>query len=813
MPNLVGIGNSQVPTNAMLGGLAYQDPAHANLTKVEIENIAAIKAKIDKTAAAYGIFVYDTRKDSDGGAWRKRCQNTSWYNENLGTPTRGHRKEFPAVAILVTVLNSALHIYDGDDPNCSLWMTFEYGTSGSLSGQNLFYSSGYSCYALNGYIAVGGSAGWKDGLVLIDFISDNATWRNDTYWAQWNYGIGKRNTAKGYVTFLDQDSTELRASYVYSIAMKVLPGAPYNKSRGILQPTIACGLNNGATVLTPIHDESGPNSGSATRGYRTVDYYSSAASNYQTRYISFTNENRLVMPIGDASRYIYVLAPPVGCDHVAINSNLNSAGEEAEFYCFNSGSSCDMQIGTYNGGGDGARAFCNTEDEHVFGFQNNTYDGAVIKVAYDMDTPANGMQVSIGASFCSGYMGPNPKLCLLASTDSTDSSSTNLNLTNIPTVLGGTGNWSQSGSDWSDNGNGTITCNGSSNPGTIYIQRGGWESTRKTIELTVDAYTSGSINFSFHTGHANSDSPTINSTGTHRFQAQGGVSGNNVIYLRGVNFVGTISNIKIYSEEDRSYNRKGLSVYGTVTKTAVADGSSLMGYSGWSSSNYMKQEYNSQLSFSGDYSVVCWFKLSSTSDTGFIFDRSRTDGGDRYCIYMESGSLKHFNNDGSTSEHSTSLTDYDDEWVHMVATNSKDGWMEFYMNGVRVSRTQYTRRDVSNSNANAILAVGTRYSLSSSTNPWPGSLALLRFNGAIPDANQIRKMYNEESPLFRPNAQTGLSGSSESVQGLAFDDSTGIVHVISPTGRTDLSGLVTINTTDTSTTTKISASGGVIAEQ
>ena len=28
MPNLVGIGNSQVPTNAMLGGLAYQDTDH-----------------------------------------------------------------------------------------------------------------------------------------------------------------------------------------------------------------------------------------------------------------------------------------------------------------------------------------------------------------------------------------------------------------------------------------------------------------------------------------------------------------------------------------------------------------------------------------------------------------------------------------------------------------------------------------------------------------------------------------------------------------------------------------------------------------
>ena len=42
MPNLVGIGNSQVPTNAMLGGLAYQDPDHAQLKDVEIENITAI---------------------------------------------------------------------------------------------------------------------------------------------------------------------------------------------------------------------------------------------------------------------------------------------------------------------------------------------------------------------------------------------------------------------------------------------------------------------------------------------------------------------------------------------------------------------------------------------------------------------------------------------------------------------------------------------------------------------------------------------------------------------------------------------------
>ena len=61
MPNLVGIGNSQVPTNAMLGGLAYQDPAHANLTSVEIENIAAIKV-IDKDRKSNKLLLDEVKK-------------------------------------------------------------------------------------------------------------------------------------------------------------------------------------------------------------------------------------------------------------------------------------------------------------------------------------------------------------------------------------------------------------------------------------------------------------------------------------------------------------------------------------------------------------------------------------------------------------------------------------------------------------------------------------------------------------------------------------------------------------------------------
>ena len=39
-------------------------------------SLAGISSSISDTAV--DVFVYDTRKDSDGGAWRKRTQHTSW---------------------------------------------------------------------------------------------------------------------------------------------------------------------------------------------------------------------------------------------------------------------------------------------------------------------------------------------------------------------------------------------------------------------------------------------------------------------------------------------------------------------------------------------------------------------------------------------------------------------------------------------------------------------------------------------------------------------------------------------------------------
>ena len=103
MPNLVGIGNSQVPTNAMLGGMAYQDTNSVSIKSFDPGNISKIKTSLSADGQSpRGVFVYNTANDSDGGAWRHRCQDKSWENEPLGTDVRGARRKFPSYILFFT---------------------------------------------------------------------------------------------------------------------------------------------------------------------------------------------------------------------------------------------------------------------------------------------------------------------------------------------------------------------------------------------------------------------------------------------------------------------------------------------------------------------------------------------------------------------------------------------------------------------------------------------------------------------------------------------------------------------------------------
>ena len=230
MPNLVGIGNSQVPTNAMLGGLAYQN-------SVGEINIEKIKANISTFSATIDIFVYDTRKDSDGGAWRKRTQNTSWYNEGASS-MRGSRKEFPAVAVLVLEGNY-LTIYDGDDPTLPMWMVFNCNSSSMVR-----VPSPSSVAMLNAKLVVGEHNNYAGS--TIDFILDAKDSERDL-----------RQTVR-YGNIADRNDTTLQGvngsrlaigQHTNDVAMIVLPNAPIDPATGLPIPTIAVATNAGFTVI------------------------------------------------------------------------------------------------------------------------------------------------------------------------------------------------------------------------------------------------------------------------------------------------------------------------------------------------------------------------------------------------------------------------------------------------------------------------------------------------------------------------------------------------------------------------------------
>ena len=251
MPNLVGTGSSQAPTNGMLGPLAYQDSNNVVIGSMEPGNISKFNAKLyagghSTSISSYDLFVYDTSYDSDGGAWRYKCQGTSWYNEKLGTGIRGTRRDFPSIAIIQVYSTNVCVIYDGDDPDCPMWMKTEFVMG---SGSNMCVC------AMNGMLVMGAS---NNGLLEMDFVADTVRVRNHAHLHTYNQGIYPVRQSRTAYESLTEDSGVVFGSdpsilneYVNDVDMCVEPTACVDPARHNLPlPTIgvASGNNNGGGV-------------------------------------------------------------------------------------------------------------------------------------------------------------------------------------------------------------------------------------------------------------------------------------------------------------------------------------------------------------------------------------------------------------------------------------------------------------------------------------------------------------------------------------------------------------------------------------
>ena len=787
MPNLVGIGLSQVPTNSMLGGLAYQNAQNTSIENLNLKNISSINSDIVGTAV--DVFVYDTSKDSDGGAWRKRTQNTSWYNETLNTSTRGSRKEFPAVAVCVAE-DHKLTIYDGDDPDLPMWMVFNADTT-NWNTNATFLSLAYaptnnmdlvSVKCLNAKLVVSGD---QHGVVTIDFINESQNNRRPDIQSgkvvvhKKSGSIASRNDTSGQNA--TTNTQVIVDGYTNDLAITVLPNAPIDSTTGLPIPTIAVATNGGISV---IKDDG------------VVVDMSEVDANWSSNLVEFFN-----------GKLIH-------------NDHLTGSNNEDYLIVSEIPTSDTNYLGggvIYNHATTPAINYSRTHDNtDLVSLDNNVFALGVVDstdhltLVSDETPQSHSMVAFVTTSFNTGWMHGDIKGAFLSDTDTT-------NVTGSELIT--SGNFSSStgwtlGSGWTISG-GKLNKTNTANVTAYYTATGLTVGKAYTFSINVDTVGSGTLYF--YALGVYTTNPTLTTTGTHSLTVVANATSLDfgITAISGNGAILDNATLRL-AEPDRSVNNNGLQVFGTITKTPVATGADLVAYSGFSASNYLVQPNNSNLApGTGAYSVSCWFKTSSSgSNDQYIFDRGTSGSASRNLILVmqNSGRIQfyHTNSSGTASDlQTTDLPSVADNSWHQVVGLYDGSAYRVYVDGNASSVTNTTGRDVGN-DGSPELTIGTRYNY---TQTFGGDLALFRYSRSAPSPEQIKKMYEDEKHLFQENAKATLYGSSDAVTALAFDDTTNLLHVGTSAGRSDFNGLRRINNTTTAVTTAISAHDGSIAQQ
>ena len=212
--------------------------------KTKEQLLSAISKDISTTAL--DVFVYDTSRDTDNGQWRHRTENTSWYNETLNTSTRGSRREFPSMALIVATTNEVT-IYDGDDPDLPMWMKFPANGIIDWPTSN---QTKLAVSAVQGQIAIVGNDGGIIAKFIVDYV--DILYSSKNYPIRSSRSIAGRGDTTAYVANNGQAIRTYQISFYNTndVAMTVLSNAQIDPQTGIAQPTTAVATTAGATVFT-----------------------------------------------------------------------------------------------------------------------------------------------------------------------------------------------------------------------------------------------------------------------------------------------------------------------------------------------------------------------------------------------------------------------------------------------------------------------------------------------------------------------------------------------------------------------------------
>jgi len=753
-----------------------------------LAKLTEINETINDTAV--DVFVYDTSKDSDGGAWRHRTQHTSWYNE-ASSNTRSSRAEFPAVAVIVAE-SSKVTIYDGDDPGLPMWMVFNAGFKYSLHNAAPITSVAMK----NGELRVGAAGSGIGNLSEISFLADKSGMRvNSTVYYYIRSALSQRNTS---VATEGTISAGLVNREINDVAMTVLPDAPTDPATGLEIPTIAVATDGGVSV---IKDDG-----------TVVDLPTNGNG---TEWVAFNDAGQLVTMGNYADRWVLRDVPTSDLANIETTPIANSYRQ-------------------YGPGADHLGMV--SRADNYASFYGNTALGLLLENGAGSTLGTTSLVNLTTSSYATGWMNGDIKLAALADTTAETFgdavSGATVSDPNGDGVYDGEHvtngdfatdtDWTK-GSGWTISGGvASFSGGGLSGDDLIVYQDGNIITTGSIYEVTytVSGRTSGTVAV-FLRGSSPAVYHSTNETFTRYLVA--GSSSRDIEILANDSFDGSIDNISVrLADPDRSVNGKGLGVHGSVTKTAVATGADVVAYSGFSSSNYLEQPYNSDLDFgaytgtagTGDFCVMGWAKANTgIAGSDVILRRSDTGAtGARFAIYRSgsTGDLRFELYDGSNLATAEDATNHPTEvWMFICGVYTGGDTAYLYRDGELVgSAAASSLGDMDNTSAITRIGLDTDGTL-----PFAGSLALWRISATAPTADQIAKIYNDEKVLFQDSAKATLTGSSDAVTALAHDPDTDLLHVGTSGGRSVFQGLRRVDETATAVTTAISAVDGLVVEQ
>ena len=741
--------------------------------------LLAISDTIEATAVA--IKIYDTSRDSDGGAWRKRMQNKSWYQETLNTATRGARREFPSVALIVAT-TSTVTIYDADDPDLPMWMVF------TASSENMIYLEGVGVVSsvdmVNGELSVGVTDG---GVSLINFLADKRTLYYSGVGTFSYLDISTRND--GLHLNNATDGNVLVSRVVNHVTMAVKADAPIDATTGLAVPTVYVSTNGGLSIIKPdgtVVDSQILNASNQVVKVNTGVWYGVAAG---TRIYYASDTDAQSENFGDEFG---------DTDGTADFVNLTRAEVLAS-------DGTILALGS-----------ASTNELDVAGLMLHDPD-------YDDQTA--GMSALITDEFNTGWQYGTSLATLLCST-STDSLVFNNLLTN--------GGFATDTTGWTILGNATQASVGAELELTLTGAAGG-------TYQTVTGLTAGeplTIGGNFRVGTAAAaqfrvydDAGTFAGTLYEETTSSGTdvpatitmvPTGTAVtVYLRASGSSGQTAffdDVTVaVADYDRSTKGNHLAVSGTISRvnvdTEIIGDEQICVYSGFGASNYLTQPYNADLDFgTGDFYLTGWFKTPNVG-IDYLIQRSEpsTASGHGFLIYLDGSGFVNFAcRDGGGTTNTPGIKNHcNDLWHQFYVTKTGSGAIQsIYVDG-ELEATETDTAVTISGGGDEKLWIGLRADLNSVFSG--GKLAMVRIGAGAPTAAQIKKTYDDEKYLFQENAKAVLTNST--VEALAFDKDTNLLHVGGDVGIDEFQGLRRVDTTATPVTAAISAANTLVASE